>query len=92
MMEYVTQCIDPKTGHTLVLSEASYNVAMNWLQRKAEKYFKEIYRCENCGTNNMQIYVGTPKKGLDANGRPDVWYTNTVMFYYDEERGLLLEE
>lgn len=91
MMEYVTQCIDPKTGHTLVLSEASYNQAMDWLQRKAEKYFKEIYRCENCN-GIMEIYVGTPKHSEDYNGQPDVWYINTVMFYYDEERGLLMEE
>lgn len=92
MMEYVTQCIDSKTGHTLVLSDASYNKAMDWLQRKAEKYFKEIYRCESCGTNNMQIYVGEPVKRLDDNGMPDVYYRNTVMFYYDEDRGLLMEE
>lgn len=92
MMEYVTQCIDPKTGHTLVLSEASYNQAMDWLQRKAEKYFKEIYRCESCDTNNMQIYVGEPVSRLNDSGLPDVYYRNTVMFYYDEERGLLMEE
>lgn len=92
MMEYVTQCIDPKTGHTLVLSEASYNQAMDWLQRKAEKYFKEIYRCEVCADGLMHISVGTPKTGVDCNGNPEVWYTDTVMFYYDEARGLLLEQ
>lgn len=83
---------DEKTGRTLVLSEASYNVALDWLQREQEKYGREIYRCENCNTNNMEIYTGKPKVGLDVNGNKTVWYCNTVMFYYDEERGYLMQE
>ena len=92
MMQYVTQCIDNKTGLTLVLSDVSYNQAMDWLQRELAKTDREIFRCENCGTNNVQIYTGEPHAGLDVNGRPDMWYRNQVMFYYDEERGLLMQE
>ncbi len=92
MMEYVTQCKDNKTGLTLVLSEVSYNQAIDWLQRKAEKYFKEIFRCESIDTTRTVISVGTPKHDFDFNGNPTVWYTNIIKFYYDEERGLLLEE
>lgn len=84
--------VDSKTGHTLVLSEASYNMAMEWLQTELAKHGREIFRCENCGTNNMEIYTGEPHAGLDVNGMPDMWYRNIVKFYYDEERGLLMQE
>lgn len=92
MMQFVTTCIDEKTGYTMVLSDASYNVAMDWLQRKCEKYFKEIFRTENNGTDDVTIYVGTPKQDFDFNGNPTVWYTNQVIFHYDESRGYLMEE
>ena len=87
--------IDSKTGRTLVLSDASYNMAMDWLQRDLEKsiYPREIYRTENNGTNDMLIYVGIPTVGINPmTGYEDVWYTNTVVFHYDEERGYLMQE
>ena len=84
--------IDSKTHHTIVLSDASYNMAMDWLQRELAKTDREIFRCDNCGTNHMEIYTGMPQAGLDVNGRPDVWYNGILMFYYDEERGLLMQE
>lgn len=90
-MEYVTQCKDNKTGLTLVLSEVSYNVALDWLQRKAEKYFRQIFRCEKVG-ELMEISVGKPKVGADYNGWETKWYADIIKFYYDEDRGLLLEE
>lgn len=93
MMRYVTSCIDEKTGRELVLSDASYNVALDWLQREAEKYGKEIFRTENNGTDDMWIYVGIPKKDVNPmTGEVDVWYTNQVVFHYDEERGVLTQE
>lgn len=85
--------IDSKTGRTLVLSDASYNIALDWLQRELEKGGKEIFRCEGCGTNNMQIYTGEPTIGINPNtGYEDIWYKNQVLFYYDEERGVLTQE
>lgn len=93
MRKFVTTCIDDKTGYTMVLSEASYNVAMDWLQKEAAKYDKEIFRTENNGTDNMWIYVGTPKKDVNPmTGYEDVWYTNQVVFHYDESRGYLMKE
>ena len=85
--------IDSKTGRTLVLSEASYNFAMDWLQRELAKHDREIFRCESCGTDNTQIYTGTPTTGINPmTGREDVWYKDVVMFYYDESRGYLMQE
>lgn len=93
MMKFVTSCIDEKTGYTMVLSEANYNVALDWLQKEAAKYDKEIFRCENCGTDDMWIYVGTPKKDVNPmTGEVDVWYTHQTVFHYDESRGYLMQE
>ncbi len=91
MRKYVSQCVDEKTGLILVLSDVSYNMAMDWLQRQAEKYFKEIYRCE-MKDGMVNICVGTLKKGEDFNGNPCIWFTDTITFYYEEERGVLLQE
>lgn len=100
MRKFVTSCIDEKTGYEMVLSEASYNEAMYWLQRDIEKsiYPREIYRTEDNGTDDngiddMWIFVGIPKKGINPmTGYEDVWYTNTVIFHYDESRGYLMKE
>lgn len=93
MRRFLAGYVDNKTGYSMCLSEASYNQAMDWLQRECEKYFKEIFRTENNGTNDMLIYVGTPKKGINPmTGYEDVWYTNQVIFHYDESRGYLMQE
>jgi len=75
----------------MCLSEASYNQAMYWLQRECEKCGKEIFRTENNGTDDIQIYVGT-YVGIPMTGYDDVWYTNTVIYHYDESRGYLMQE
>lgn len=87
MRKFVTTCIDEKTGYTMILSEASYNVAMDWLQREVQKYGREIFRVENEDTNHMTIYTGKPRIDCD-----EKWYTNIVKFYYDEVRGYLMQE
>lgn len=93
MRRFYDSCIDEKTGYEMVLSEASYNRAMDWLQRECDKYGMEIYRTENNGTNDMWIYVGEPKKGINyMTGHIDVWYTNQVIFHYDDSRGYLMQE
>ena len=85
--------IDSKTGRTLVLSDASYNMAMEWLQNEQGAHNRDIFRCENCGTDNMQIYTGECTDGINPRtGEWDVWYKNIVMFYYDESRGYLMQE
>lgn len=94
MRKFVTTCIDDVTGHTMVLSEVSYNVAMEWLQREAEKYGKEIFRIETEDDNLMTIYTGEPRIGCDGKWytNDEKWYTNIVKFFYDEMRGYLMEE
>ena len=92
MRRFYNSCIDEKTGYEMVLSEASYNVAMDWLQKEADKYGKEIFRTENNGTNDMWVYVGKPKKDVNPmTGEVDVWYTNQVVYHYDESRGYLMQ-
>lgn len=93
MMKFVTTCIDEKTHYTMVLSEVSYNQAMVWLQSECAKYGREIYRTEGHGTDDLQIYVGVPKKRINPmTGYDDVWYIRRVIFHYDESRGYLMEE
>lgn len=93
MMKFVTSCIDEKTGYTMVLSEVSYNMAVEWLQKEANKYGKEIYRVESNGADDLQLYVGTPKKHINPmTGYDDVWYIRRAIFHYDESRGYLMQE
>lgn len=95
MKVFTAFCMDEKTGYEMVLSEVSYNVAMEWLQRDIEKsiYPREIFRIENNGTDDKLVYVGIPKRNINPmTGYEDVWYTNQVIFHYDESRGYLLRE
>lgn len=92
MRVFTGLCKDGLTGYQMIACDCSYNMAMELLQKEALKHGREIYRCENCNANRMQIYVGKPTAGTDYNGRPDIWYTNTVIFYYDEARGYLMKE
>ena len=84
--------IDSKTGHTLVLSGVSYNIAMDWLQEEVAKFGKEIFRCENIDDTRTVISTGKPKHDFDFDGNRTTWYTNIVKFYYIEDRGVLLQE
>lgn len=84
--------VDSRTGLTLVLSDVSYNVAMDWLQRDQEKLGREIIRCENLDSIRTVINTGVSKSGFDFDGNPTVWFTNLVKFFYDEDRGVLLQE
>ena len=95
MKVFTAFCVDEKTGYEMVLSDVSYNVAMEWLQRDIEKsiYPREIFRIENNGADDKQIYVGIRKYGRNPmTGYEDVWYTHQVIFHYDESRGYLLRE
>lgn len=87
MRRFVTTCIDEKTRYTMVLSEVSFNMAMDWLQREAEKYGKEIYRHEKHINGLDCLWVGR----FEIDGSLGQ-YHDTVMFYYDESRGYLMQE
>ena len=87
MIKFVTTCIDDVTGYTMVLSEVSYNIACDWLQREVQKYGREIFRIEHEDSYHTTFYTGKPR--IDCSEK---WDTNIVKFYYDEIRGYLMEE
>lgn len=92
MRRFVTACVDELTGFYMELSEVSYNMAMDWLQREAKKFDKEIYRVESEG-EDVKIYVGTPVMDINPiTGHQDKWFRNTLIFHYDESRGYLMQE
>lgn len=37
MRVFTALCVDKKTGYEMILSECSYNMAMNWLEAKIKK-------------------------------------------------------
>lgn len=80
MRVFTTLCKDNKTGYQMILSECSYNMAMDWLERKCLK--------NGCTFSTVQTYVYNlvAVAVLDRNGVP------VRIFYYDEERGYLLGE
>lgn len=81
MKLFQTECKDSKTGLSMVLSEVSYNMACDWLERVLKKYGRVIWKVENYeGDGLTHIWTGECYGNL---GR---------MFYYDEERGYLLGE
>lgn len=84
MRKFTTECKDDKTGYSMVLSECSYNMAVDWLERTLKKYGVEI-----CGIswdqkrNLIELYSGRPdKNGLNLSRK----------YFYDEARGYLLGE
>lgn len=84
MRIFETSCIDSKTGKEMVLSDVSYNMAMDWLDTERKKAGLEICRVfENIKTNMCEIW--TCKWSDNINN-----YIPTRHFYYDEERGYLL--
>ena len=84
MRKFTVECKDDKTGYSMVLSECTYNMACDWLERTLKKYGVEI-----CGvffnrkTGMTELYSGRPdKNGLNLCRK----------YFYDEERGYLLGE
>ena len=80
MREFRTLCKDDKTGYQMILSECSYNMAMDWLEHKCAK--------NGCTLSTAKLYVS----GLMAITVVDKDFTTVRTFYYDEERGYLLGE
>ena len=81
MRVFQTECKDDKTGYSMVLSEASYNMAMDWLSKELAKYGYEITRTELHTNGLMYIWSNNVRSGASAR-----------MYYYDESRGYLLGE
>ena len=77
MRKFVTSCKDSKTGYEMILSECSYNMAMDWLEKEMNKYGLSISHIETT-KEYTKIYTEDDKS---VPGRT---------FVYDEERGYLL--
>lgn len=92
MRKFTVECKDDKTGLSMVLSECSYNTAMDWLQKTLRKYDVDIYRTEVDFKGLVHIWTGKPKAGTDYTGRPEVFFEPCRKYFYDEERGYLLGE
>lgn len=95
MRHFTLECKDNQTKLSMVLSECSYNMAMDWLQREAEKNGSEIFRVVKVTKGWFpltMVEVGIPHRGMDYTGQPNVWYGLCRKFYYDEDRGLLLAD
>ena len=58
MREFRTSCIDNVTGMEMVLSECSYNMACDWLERKGFTHYNYF---EVCGTETILEFTA-PKK------------------------------
>ena len=72
---------DSKTGYEMILSECSYNMAMDWLSKELAKYGYEISRTEVHIDGLIYIWSNHVRSGALCR-----------MYYYDEERGYLLGE
>lgn len=79
MRVFKTECKDNKTGYSMILSECSYNMAMDWLEKELAKKDYGVSATYTMENGLIAIFTGV---GM-CSGRT---------FYYDEERGYLLGE
>lgn len=89
MRVFTTLCKDEKTGYQMVLSECSYNMAMDWLERKVKKELIDPgfhhYISSHNGIKLIKIVVDSWHEGVQK-------YVENRIFYYDEDRGYLMGE
>lgn len=83
MKEFKVCCRDSTTGFVMILSECSYNMAIDWLVRKNI----DILSCKNSTIYNNITVI---KTGIWSHILADFKPNRT--FYYDETRGYLLGE
>ena len=84
MRKFMVSCIDNKTGYQMILSECTYNMACDWLEKELAKTGYEIggVSC-NRETGFTELYSGKPTKdSLNLKRK----------YFYDEQRGYLLGE
>lgn len=83
MREFKTSCIDDRTGYEMILSECSYNMACDWLNKELAKVGSEICGMHYDRENQIiELYTGLMSNGLNLKRK----------FFYDESRGYLLGE
>ena len=86
MRVFKVVCTDAITNYEMILSECSYNMACDWLERTLNKYGIEIYDCKvNSETGFMELAAGKFSESLGE-------YKLTRRYFYDEIRGILLGE
>lgn len=90
MRGFAAICKDTETKHTMVLADASYNMACDWLQRKQRAIGRDVFRVDHDDSYHMTLYTGRPVDGYDMNGQPDKFYAEVEKYYYDELRGYLM--
>ena len=85
MRLFTTECKDTKTPYSMVLSEVSYNMAMEWLHDTLWKYGVEICRCFMNDKGMMEIWTAKWDDSINN-------YKPMRHYFYDEARGYLLGE
>ena len=83
MRIFKTSCIDEKTGYEIILGDAGFDEAMDWLQKEVMKYGAEICRQEKHVNGLWYIWTAQWDDKI-CNYKP------ARMFYYSEERMRLL--
>lgn len=86
MYVFKIECKDSKTGYTMVLSECSYNMACDWLERTLKKYEIDIYDCKTDSKTGFTVLQSGKYSHILGDFIPYRKY------YYDEVRGCLLGE
>lgn len=86
MRVFTAECKDSITGYAMVLTDCSYNMACDWLERELNKYDVDIYECKNDSkTGYTVLKTGQYSSILNE-------YVPCRTYYYDESRGYLLGE
>lgn len=79
MREFKTSCVDSITGFEMILSDCSYNMAIDWLERDCKKHCIRPYKAKK--VNDLIVIYTT-----------DNYFRDSRKFFYDEKRGYLLGE
>ena len=86
MRQFTTECKDDQTGYSMVLSECTYNMACEWLERTLKKHGIEICRVEqNYKTGFTELWTAKWDDYIYN-------YKPCRKYFYDEYRGYLLGE
>lgn len=88
MRVFNTYCKDEKTGYEMMLSECSFNQAMNWLEIELLKENNEIIGV-SCKGDVYTIHTAPIADELSEEEQRGLLGRD---FFYDEERGYLLGE
>ena len=86
MKVFTMECKDSVTGYAMVLSECSYNMACDWLERTLKKYGVDIYDCKIDSKTGFTVLKSGQYSHILGDFKP------CRKYFYDEVRGFLLGE